>query len=131
MIHYIQLIPPKAEQKFRTMDILLCRLCCCMARLTPWASTLRVIVVYPLFIDTMQKLLLFCCWSSNSHVTRRRSTSLDFNSYGTQCPCFWIISNAFKCFEIVCLLISSLMAYQSSWGYLTHRWEDKGVHTFP
>ena len=27
--------------------------------------------------------------------------SLGFNSYGTQCPCFWIIPNTFKRFETV------------------------------
>ena len=67
-------------------------------------STLWIIVVYPLFIashDTMQKPFLFCRWSSSSHVTKRHSTSLDFNSYGTQYPCFWIIPNIFKRFETV------------------------------
>ena len=53
--------------------------------------------------DTVQKTFpfLFCRWSSSSHVTKRRLTSLGFNSYGNQCPCFWIIPNTFKRFETV------------------------------
>ena len=31
-----------------------------------------------------KKPFLFCRWSSSSHVTKRRSTSLGFNSYSTQ-----------------------------------------------
>ena len=31
------------------MDIWLCRWCWCMTRITPWSSTLRVIIVYPFF----------------------------------------------------------------------------------
>ena len=85
------------------MDIRHCRWYWCMAGLTSRSSTFKVIVVYPLFIaghDTMQKnLFLFCPWSSCSHVTRRRSTFLGFNSYSTQCPCFWIIPCTFKRFE--------------------------------
>ena len=66
--------------------------------------TLRVILVYPIFIashDMIKKTFLFCNWSSCSRVKRRRSTSLGFNSYGTQFPSFWIIPNAFKRFETV------------------------------
>ena len=33
----------------------------------------------------------FCLWSSYSQAKKRCSTSLGFNSYGTQFPCSWII----------------------------------------
>ena len=86
------------------MVIWFCGRCWCMAGLTPRFSTLRIIVVYPLFIachDTVQKPFLFYRWSSSSHLTKRRSTPLGFNSNGTQCPCFWIIPITFKRFETV------------------------------
>ena len=46
-------------------------------------------------------LFLFCRWSSSLHMTKRRSTSLGFNSHGTQCPCFWTIPNTLKRFVTV------------------------------
>ncbi len=65
-------------------------------RLTPRSFTLRFIVLYPLFIashDTMLKT--FSSLLLKQHFTRE-VTSLDLNSFGTQCPCFWIIPKAFK-----------------------------------
>ena len=58
-------------------------------------------------------------WSSFSLVTRYRSMTLGFNTYGTQCPCFWIIPNAFKRFKMVVLStlndsISSACIWQES-----------------
>ena len=102
IINYTKLIQPNVKQKLRTMDIRFCRWCCRMTEITPRSSTLWVLVVYPLFIaghDTMQKTFLFCRWSSCSPVIRGHSTSLGFNSNGTLCLCFWIMSNAFKGFE--------------------------------
>ena len=58
IIDYTQLIRSNIDQELRTMVIRLFHRCCCMAGLTPWSSTLKVIVMYPLFIayhDTMQK----------------------------------------------------------------------------
>ena len=55
IINYTQLITTNAKHKLWTMDIRLCCRCGFMARLSPRFSTLRVIVVYPLFIDTTQK----------------------------------------------------------------------------
>ena len=55
--------------------------------------TLKAIVVYPLFIaslDTMQKNFSF----SGVKVTIYKS--LSFNSYDTQCPFFWMVSNVSK-----------------------------------
>ena len=43
-----------------------------------------------------------CLWSSCSQVNKRRSTSLDVNSYGTQCSCFCIISITLRRLEIAC-----------------------------
>ena len=48
-----------------------------------------------------KKSFLYCRWSSCLHVTRCRSTSLSFNSYGTQGLYFWIIPNVFKCFKLI------------------------------
>ena len=76
-----------------------------MVGLTTRSSTLRVIVVYQLFLvshDTIKKKpFFFCRWKSCSHMTRCRSTSLGFNSYGNQFRCFWVIPNAFKHFKTV------------------------------
>ena len=80
------------------------RRCWCMAGLTSRFSTLRVIVVYPLLIashDTMQKNFPFSPLKQLSNMKKRRSTSLAFNSYGTQFSCFWIIPHAFKRSETV------------------------------
>ena len=49
-----------------------------------------------------KKFFRLCLASSISHVKNRRSTFLGFSSYGTQFPCFWIIPNDFKRYEIVC-----------------------------
>ena len=84
-----------------------------------------------------QRLFLFCCWSSCSHVTRCCLTSLGFNSYGTQCSCFWIISNAFKCFKTVVWSTPNDSAssvctwYQSSWGNASNSSSSNffGVHS--
>ena len=95
--------------------------------LYPWPSTVRLIVVYPLFIAgyvTMQKKTPFLSrrWSSCLHVTRRRLKPLDFNSYGTQCPSFWNISYAVKRFENVVWLTpndsasSDFAWHESSWN---------------
>ena len=45
-----------------------------------------------------------------------RSTSLCFDSYGTQCPCFWIIPNTFKRFDSLTCIIwpSSASAWDQS-----------------
>ena len=96
--------PPNAKQKLQTIDIQLCHWCWCIAGLTPQSSMLNVFIVYPLFIsshDRREKPFLFCCWSSCSHVTRYCSMSLDFNLDNTQCPCFWLVPNAFKHFKTV------------------------------
>ena len=42
----------------------------------------------------------FWLWSSCSQAAKRWSTSLDFNLYGTQFPCFWIIPMALRRIEI-------------------------------
>ena len=96
-----ELTQPNAEWKLQTIDIWLCHWCWCMVRLTQRSSTLRVIVMYPLFIaghDTMPKtfpsLPLFT-WDET------HSMSFIFNLYGNQCPCFWIIPNALKRFKTV------------------------------
>ena len=51
-----------------------------------------------------------CLASSISHVKNRRSTFLCFSSYGTHFPCFWIIPNDFKRYEIVCWVTSNVRA---------------------
>ena len=43
-----------------------------------------------------------CLSSSCSQANKRRSTSLGFNSYGTQFLCFWIIPMALRRFEMAC-----------------------------
>jgi len=103
IINYTQLIPPNAKQKLRTIDIRLYRWCWCMARLISRSSTLRIILVHPFLLPVTiwcEKPFLFCR-SSCLHMRRRRSTSLGFNSYRTQYPCFWIISNTFKHFQTI------------------------------
>jgi len=102
------------------------RLCWwCMAGLTPWFSTFNVIVKYPLFIashDRMHKIFPFCRWGNYSYLKRCHSMSLGFNSYGTQCFCFWIISNTLKRFETVVwstpndYASSASIWHESSWS---------------
>jgi len=57
-----------------------------------------------------KKLFRLCLASSISHVKNRRSTFLGFNSYRTQFPCFWIIPNDFKQYEIVCWVTPNVSA---------------------
>ena len=47
-----------------------------------------------------ENLFWFCLWSSCSQAKKRRSTSLGFNSYKSQFPCFWIIPMALMRFEM-------------------------------
>ena len=65
-------------------------------------------------VFTVQKPLPFCLASSCSLVKNRHSMSLGFNPYGTQCPCFFIISNAFKRLETAWRVIQSSSASWSS-----------------
>ena len=53
IINYTLLIPPNTQKKLRTMVIWFCGRCWCMA---PRFSTLWIIVVYPLFIATHDKV---------------------------------------------------------------------------
>jgi len=46
-----------------------------------------------------------------SYVKNRCSTFFSFNSYGTQFPCFWIIPNDFKRYEIVCWVTPNVSSF--------------------
>jgi len=84
------------------MNIQLCHRYWWFAWPTSWFFALWIIVAYPFFITIRcKKLFLLCLWSNNSQVILRLSTSLSFNSYGIQFPCFWIIPMAFKRLKIV------------------------------
>ena len=74
-----------------------------MFRHSPWFSALGIFEVDPFSTPlTMQckNPFRFCLWSSCSQAKKRHSTSLGFNSYGTQFLCFWIIPMALRHFEI-------------------------------
>lgn len=69
-----------------------------------WIFISCVQIMYPFFItsrNTMQKPLFFCYWNKCLHVKSHLSTSLSINSYGSQFPCFIILSNVFKRFKTV------------------------------
>ena len=55
----------------------------------------------------------FYLWNSCSQATKRCSTSLGFNRYGTQFPCFWIIPMALRRFEMACLVTPNESANSS------------------
>lgn len=64
--------------------------------LSPLFSTFGIIVAYSLFFAshvTMKISLIFCRWRNCLYLKRNRSASLVFKSYGTSCPCFWIMPN--------------------------------------
>ena len=46
----------------------------------------------------------FGLWSSCSQGKKRRTTSLGFNYYGTQFPCFWIIPMSLRRFGMTCCI---------------------------
>ena len=110
LVRFEQLIIHQADPtKYTTWVFLNIRLgcrCWSMARSwSPWFPLLWVIVMDLFFITsdyTMQKTFRLCLANSISHVKNRRSTFLGFSSYGTQFPCFWIIPNDFKRYEIIC-----------------------------
>ena len=121
IINYTQLIPPNLEQKLQIIDNWLCHWCWRMTRLNPRSS-----MVYPVFNpshDTIWKPFLFWCWSSCSHVTVYHLTSLSFNLYGTRCPGFCIILNAFKYFETVVWSIPNDSA-SSAWTWHEVSWSN-------
>ena len=104
LIHDTKLIPPNTQHEFFSMNIRLGCRCWSMARWSPWFSLLWIIVEDPFFITsdyTMQKTLSFI--SGKQHFTCEKST---FNVSRLQFiwnpfPCFWIIPNDFKRYEIV------------------------------
>ena len=72
---------------------------------SPWFSAFGIIVVDPFFVAGGRsqcdvKTIFDFVWSSCSQTKKRRSTSLGFNSYGTQFPCMWIIPMALRRFEM-------------------------------
>ena len=104
IIHDTKLIPPNTQHEFFSMNIRLGCRCWNMVKWSPWFPLLWVIIVIhfssPVTIRCKKSFRL-CLASSISHVKNRRSTFLGFSSYGTQFPCFWIIPNDFKRYEIV------------------------------
>ena len=71
---------------------------------SPWFSALEIIVMNPFFVpshNAMQKSLPSLPFKQ-LFTSKCRSTSLGFNSYGTQFPCFWIIPMALRRFEMAC-----------------------------
>lgn len=112
-----------AEKKLGTMYIWLCRRCWSVAGLPH--DILCLVLSLSIFHsnqNTMHKVFLFCRCSTCSHVKSHRSTSFGFNSYGTQCPCFLIVSKRFKRFETIMWstakdsAISATLWHGSSWS---------------
>jgi len=79
------------------MNVWLGRRCRCMTGISPWSFPPGIIVVDP-FLSSVtircKKFFRLCHWSNCSHVHKQRSMSFDFNLYGTQLPCFWVIPRA-------------------------------------
>lgn len=83
------MIPRNAEHKLQTMDIRLNRPCHCMAGLTSRYSTLRNIVMYPLFMASHDTLNLFS-------VVEAAVYSWKDVVISASTGCFWIMFNTFK-----------------------------------
>ena len=89
-----------------------------MAGNSPWFSALGIIVMNPFFKSPVtmrcRNPFRLCLSSSCSQANKRRSTSLGFNSYGTQFSCFWIIPMTLRRFEMACWVTLNDRA-NSSW----------------
>ena len=116
IIHDTKLIPPNTQHEFFSMNIRLGCRCWSMVRWSLWFPLLWIIVdplswiFYHQWLYDAKKPFRLCLVSSISYVKNRRSTFLSFNSYGTQFPCFWIIPNDFKRYEIVCWVTPNVSA---------------------
>ena len=72
---------------------------------SPWFSAVEIIVVDPFLVAghiAMQKPLMILSLKKMFTNKKRCPTSLDFNLYGTQSPCFWLIPMALRRFEMTC-----------------------------
>ena len=108
IIHHTEQVPSNAEHNLGTVNIRCGHRRGGMSEHSPWFSALEIIVVN-LFLVAGHNAMChipskyrLCLWSSCSQAKKRRSTSLDSNSYETQFPCFWIIPMALRRFEMAC-----------------------------
>ena len=89
IIHYAELVPPNTEHDLG-VNIRFGRRRGSMVGNSPWFSALGIIVMNLFFVpshNAIQKSLPSLPFKQ-LFTSKRRSTSLGFNSYGTQFPCF-------------------------------------------